>query len=75
MVLTDQGGLTRDDAGKFFGKLLATHKLEPRDMLACLAQAVVNQTQDPRGFLTKGAQAISRRRTPSNVQPIRQGFV
>jgi hypothetical protein len=74
-VLVDQGGLSRDDAGKFFGKLLSIHKLEPRDMLSCVAQAVVIRTEDPRGFLTKGAQAISRRRAGSNVQPLRQGFV
>lgn len=74
-VLVDQGGLSREDAGKFFGKLLATHKLEPRDLLSCAAQAIVIGTHDPRGYLTKGAQAVARRRTSSNVQPLRQGFV
>jgi len=74
-VLVDQGGMSREDAGKFFGKLLATHRLEARDMLSSLAQAVVSRTEDPRSYLTKGAQAIAKRRTPTNVQPLRQGFV
>lgn len=73
MVLRDQGGLSDPDARKFFGKLLGVNGLIAREMLPSVAAAMVNRTQDPKGYLTKAAQAIAKRRT--NQPPKRVGFV
>lgn len=71
-ILTGQGGLTVQKAREFFGKLLSAHGLEARDMLAPLAEAFNNQTQDPKAYLTRAAIARAKRRA---VPAKRVGFV
>jgi uncharacterized protein YdaU (DUF1376 family) len=63
-LLFTQGGMTIDAAGKFFGKLLAQHRLEARDLLGAINEALANSTSDPQGWLTKAAQARNRNRAP-----------
>jgi len=63
-ILVRQGGMTDKSAGSLFGRLLSQNGLEPRDMLASCATAEVIATKDPQGYLTKAAQAISKRRAP-----------
>jgi uncharacterized protein YdaU (DUF1376 family) len=73
-ILTAQGGMTVAKARPFFGRLLSTNKLEPRDLLPSLAKATVTGTQDPQGYLAKAAEAIARRRTETGTQK-RVGWV
>jgi uncharacterized protein YdaU (DUF1376 family) len=73
-ILVAQGGMTEPEARSFFGKLLRDHGLEARDMLSVLAEAFNVGTADPQGFMTKGAQARSRRRQQTGP-PKRVGWV
>lgn len=61
-LLTSQGRMTEAKARPFFGRLISTHKLEPRDLLPSLAKATVSGTQDPQGYLAKAAEAVAKRR-------------
>lgn len=61
-LLTAQGRMTEAKARPFFGRLISTHKLEPRDLLPSLAKATVTGTQDPQGYLTKASEAVAKRR-------------
>ena len=72
-VLTGQGGMPEKAARALFGKLLASNKIEARDLLPALATARVNGTLDPQGLLTKHAGTIGRRR--SDAPPKRVGWV
>jgi len=59
-LLVGQGGVSADAAGKFFGKLLATHGVQARDMLGAINEAFANRTNDPQGWLTGAAKARGR---------------
>lgn len=59
-VLGKTGGET--EARKFFGRLLAQHKLQAKDLLPSLANVIANGTQDPKSYLTKAAAGVARRR-------------
>ncbi len=72
-VLTEQGSMTEKPARSFFGKLLSENRLEARDLLPALTQAMVNRTQDPQGYLRRAASGVSKRRT--DTTPKRVGFV
>lgn len=72
-ILTKQGGSPEKAARSFFGRLLATNKIEARDLLPALAAARVNGTLDPQGLLTRHAQAIGRKR--ADATPKRVGWV
>jgi len=61
-VLGKNGGMEAEPARKFFGALISRHKLEAREMLPALAAAVANQTQDPKGYLTRSAQGVAKRK-------------
>lgn len=73
-LLTAQGRMTEAKARPFFGRLISSNKLEPRDLLPSLAKATVSGTQDPQGYLAKAAEAVSRRRVESG-KPRRVGWV
>lgn len=73
ILLTDHGGLTEKQARAYFGKLLATNGLEPRDLLPAITAAMVKGSQDPQGYLSAAASGIAKRRTPAVAQ--RVGFV
>lgn len=61
-LLVAQGGMKLDAGARFFGKLLADHKLDAADLWGAIAEAEASGTRDPQGFLTKAAQARARRR-------------
>lgn len=73
-ILMRQGRMSEARARPFFGRLISQNKLEPRDLLPSLAKATVSGTQDPQGYLTKAAEAISQRRT-EDAKPKRVGWV
>lgn len=73
VLLAAQGEVTEPEARRFFGKLLAQHKLQARDLLASVANAMVNATQDPRAYLTKAASGVAKRRI--DAEPRRVGWV
>lgn len=73
MVLTDQGGMAEKAARSLFGKLLSESRLEARDLLPSVTQAIVNRTQDPQAYLRRAAAGISKRRTECPQK--RVGFV
>lgn len=73
-LLVGQGRMTLETGGKFFGKLLSTHGLEARDLLGAVNEAFANRTPDPQAYLTKAAQARSRRREATGPAK-RVGFV
>lgn len=62
LLLSERCGLTDQQSGAFFGKLLSTHNLQARHMLPSVAQAVVNGTGDPRGYLTAAAAGVAKGR-------------
>lgn len=64
-LLMRQGEMGERAARSFFGRLLSQNGLLPRDLLASCAQAAVNNTRDPQGYLTKAAQAIAKRQAPA----------
>lgn len=68
-VLGQSGGMTEPAARKFFGKLLSDHGLVAKDLLASLAQTVANGTEDPRAYLRKAAEAVSKRRGGGSAAP------
>jgi uncharacterized protein YdaU (DUF1376 family) len=74
IVLMAQGGMNLDAAKRFFGKLLATHRLQPRDLLGAIGEARANSTRDPQGWLTKAAAARGKRRQHGQPEK-RVGFV
>ncbi len=73
-LLSGQGGMTPAKARPFFGRLISTHRLEPRDLLPSLAKATVTGTQDPQGYLTRAAEAVSKRRVEAS-KPKRVAWV
>jgi uncharacterized protein YdaU (DUF1376 family) len=73
-VLVGQAGLSMDEAGKVFGRILAQNKLEARDMLGAIGEAEANGTHDPVGLLTRWAQSRNKRRQPTGP-PKRVGWV
>ena len=73
-LLIALGGMTVSGARAFFGKLLSQHGLEASDLLGAIGEAEHLQTQDPKGFLTRAAQARARRRQATGP-PKRVGFV
>lgn len=72
VILVSQGGMSLEAARKFFGKLLATNGLQPRDLLGAIGEAKANCTMDPQAWFTKAAAARQRRQTGP---PKRVGFV
>lgn len=54
-LLTSQGGMSEDAAGRFFGKLIRDNGMAAREMLVPIASATANRTQDPRSFLIAAA--------------------
>lgn len=75
LVVMSQGGKTSEpEARKFFGKLLSANGLKAGAMLPALSAAMVNRTQDPKGYLTKAAAGVATRSTPVG-EPKRQSFV
>jgi uncharacterized protein YdaU (DUF1376 family) len=73
-LLVGQAGISIDAAGKFFGKLLATHGVQARDMLGAINEGFANRTADPQGWLTGAARARARGRGPP-AQAKRVGWV
>lgn len=73
-LLVAQGGLSLDKAGRVFGKLLADHGIEARELLGALGEAEHLRTSDPIGYLTRAAQARRRRRQETGP-PKRVGWV
>lgn len=74
LILIDRTGATEAQAASFFGGVLSRNGLEARDMLPALAAALVNETRDPRGYLTKAAIAIAKRRS-DQAKPKQVSFV
>lgn len=73
-VLSDQGGMSTQQAGRAFGKLLRDYGLQAEDLLPPLGQAMVNKTGDPLPYLTAAAQRLKGRTSPAR-EPQRVGFV
>lgn len=62
-LLTSAGRMPEGQARSFFGLLLkGPPALEARELLAVIASAEANSTQDPQAYLTKAAHAIRERR-------------
>lgn len=74
-VLTEQGGCQEPEARRLFGKLLASQKLQARDMLPTLSAALVNRTQDPKAYITKAAANVAKRRVEASAPAKRVSFV
>lgn len=72
-LLVGQGGMKPEPAKAFFGRLLATHKLEAGDLLGPLGDCWNNRTLDPKAYLAKAAQ--TRSRAKATGPPKRVGFV
>lgn len=62
-------GTTEGNARAFFGKLLSRNGLEARDLLPSILAARLAGTPDPRGYLTKAAQAVAKRRGTTPAEP------
>lgn len=62
LLLEERCGMSGEATGRFFGKLLADHGLEARDMLSAVAEANANATGDPKSMLVKWAQSRAKRR-------------
>ena len=73
-LLTSQGRMTEAKARPFFGRIISTNKLLPRDLLPSLAAATVSGTQDPQAYLTRAAAAVAERRV-QDAKPKRVGWV
>lgn len=62
-LLMSQGGMSEPAARRYFGKLLAEHNLEARDLLPAVTSALVNRSQDPKSYLAKSATSLAKRRS------------
>lgn len=60
-LLTKAGRMKDGPARAFFGKLLRDHGLEASALLPSIVAAEGTGTQDPQGYLTKAAKAVSQR--------------
>jgi hypothetical protein len=57
-------------ARSFFGRLLSENRIEARDLLPAVTQAVVNRTQEPAAYLRRSAAGVASRR--ANREPQRR---
>lgn len=70
LLLRDQGGMAEKPARSFFGRLLSENRIEARDLLPAVTQAVVNRTQEPAAYLRRSAAGVASRR--ANREPQRR---
>lgn len=62
LLLTGRIDMPEGAARAFFGKLLSQNGLEARDLLPSIVQAEITGTLEPKGYLTKCAAGIAKRR-------------
>ncbi len=68
-LLSERCTMSTEATGRFFGKLLADHGLEARDLLGAIGEARANGTQDPKSFLAKAAGSRAKRRAADGLTP------
>lgn len=74
IVLVAQGGMKHPAAKAFFGGLLKTYGLEPRELLPAIGDCKATGTRDPQALMSGYAKARSRKRQATGP-PKRVGFV
>lgn len=66
-LLTTAGRMPQARARSLFGRLLrGPPPLEARELLAAIASAEANGTQDPQAYLSRAARAVAQRRGPAS---------
>lgn len=73
-VLTEQGGMDLVTAKRFFGALLARNDLKARELFTACASARVNQTRDPKTYLSSVARKVAERQVKAGGKPKDAGF-